>query len=245
MTDVDPAWKASISKKIAELTKIVFRLHSDSMDHRDSLLNLKESYEDEITLILNHSKEMLAAAQQEATSFHDAIQTVVKQEFEAKFERTRQEFDAAKSKLESQFTEAITRAESEIRTLKSQLAALRHHADSALSEFEGATKEVHEIQKKVLLRLDSNRKREFASLLEKANAKYEQTLLQTQQKEEEVRARYDKEVSELRKSLSDSRFSAEAALSKRKEQFEATIQKLLADQTDIQKALELLASFTL
>lgn len=45
-----------ISKIVAQLTKIVFRLHADSLDNKDKAIELKNSYEKELLPIKDVSK---------------------------------------------------------------------------------------------------------------------------------------------------------------------------------------------
>jgi DNA anti-recombination protein RmuC len=203
MTEVDPAWRAGINKQISKLTKIVFRLHSDSMDHRDSLVELKERYEDEIALILEQSKAHLAAAQAEADGFQDVIQDVVRQEFETKFEQTRREFEAAKAKVEADVDQSVAEAESLLAGLRSQLAQLREKADGDIAEFKSATEEIQDVHKRAIQRMEATRKKELSAILDRANEKYEQAVQQSHQKEEELRQKQESEIADLRKLLEE------------------------------------------
>ena len=42
MEPIDPNWKYNVSKKIAQLTKVIFRLHTESLDRKDSIAKLRK-----------------------------------------------------------------------------------------------------------------------------------------------------------------------------------------------------------
>jgi chromosome segregation ATPase len=242
--EVDSAWRAGINKKISELTKIVFRLHSDSMDHQNSLVELKDRYEDEIGLILGQLKAHLAAAQGEADGFHNVIQDVVRREFETKFEQTRREFEAAKVKVEADVDQSVAEAESLLAGLRSQLAQLREKADCDIAEFKSSTAEIQDVHKRAIQRMEATRKKELVAILKRANKKYERTVRQSQQKEEELRQKHESEIADLRKLLEESKVSAEAPLAKRKQEIENSIQQLTLDKENVIKCLKELAELS-
>ena len=66
MTSLDPIWQHNISKKIAAMTKVVFRLHADSIDHREAVAEVRARYDAELSEIEGASRENLQRAQQEA-----------------------------------------------------------------------------------------------------------------------------------------------------------------------------------
>ena len=91
-------------KKIAKLTNTVFRYHTDSIDHRDAVTDLKQRYEAEVAAISSLSKELLEEERQECEDLHETIESVVKEEFEAKFQVTKQLFREAKVRAEKELT---------------------------------------------------------------------------------------------------------------------------------------------
>ena len=96
MTEVDPVWQHNISKKIVQLTNVVFRLHADSIDNRNEVQRLREQYEEELAQIEAASKANLELAQKEADDYHPAIESTVRSEFETKYNQTKIQFEKAR-----------------------------------------------------------------------------------------------------------------------------------------------------
>ena len=48
MAEITDEWMFAVNKKIANLTKTVFRLHAETVDRKDELTLLKSKYEDEL-----------------------------------------------------------------------------------------------------------------------------------------------------------------------------------------------------
>ena len=193
LTEVDPHWRFNTSKKISQLTKVVFRLHSNSMDHRDSAVELKERYEDEISDILSDGKSWLEATQKEADSFHPAIESVVLKEFENKFEQTKAQFDTAKKKVLSQTEKLIKNATSQLESVRLQLDQIKQKSANDQQEFTEIANQINQLTEQSSGMMQGNRKKIIDRLIAEANAKYEATLQITQKKEQEMLEKYENE----------------------------------------------------
>ena len=75
-------WKYNVSKKICQLTKVVFRLHCETIDRRERYLMMKKKYEDEIDEIKNLAIKTLETAQDE----YNKLQKQTKNEYDIKFQ---------------------------------------------------------------------------------------------------------------------------------------------------------------
>ena len=159
MSTLDPIWQHNISKKIVAMTKVVFRLHADSIDHKDEVALLRTNYETELSEIESSSRENLARAQQEANDYHPVIERTVRSEFETKFNQTKILFDATHEKLEADSTRAI---ETATRLEEQRLKELSTHVDGAKAKYEAAVaaarKREDDLRKRFELELENLRK---------------------------------------------------------------------------------------
>ena len=90
-----------------------------------NLNELKEKYEEEIALIIEKSKDHIAEAQREAEKYHQVIESVVRKEFETKFEQTKEQFEIARAKLEKDArSEKTSISAVRVQTLTSLLLSL-------------------------------------------------------------------------------------------------------------------------
>ena len=238
MTEVDPHWRFNTSKKISLLTKVVFRLHSNSMDHRDSAVELKERYEDEITEILEEGKNWLENAQKQTESFHPTIESVVHNEFEMKFDQTRQQLETPKQKRLSQPENLIKNATLQLEAIRSQIDSIKQKAEDDQKEFTEIINTINQLCEKSASVMEGNRSKAIARLVAEANAKYEATLQITQKKEQEMREKYENEIEELKKTLESSKISAEDTLTQNLKKFEESIEQLTKDNLELSQLVK-------
>ena len=226
MAEVDPVWQHNISKKIVQLTNVVFRLHADSIDNRDEVQRLREQYEEELSQIEAASKANLEVAQKEADDYHPAIESTVRSEFETKYNQTKIQFEKARAKLEVDSNRAIEAATARLSDLKGRVEALRLRAEQSTAVFMQANEEIQKLHHDAITRLDEKHKRELSKHVDDANAKYEALLASTAQKEEDLRMELDEEVEELKKKLEANKKATIENLNKKQTEMEETIKNL-------------------
>ena len=238
MTEVDPIWQHNISKKIAQLTNVVFRLHADSIDNRDEVSKLREQYEIELSQIEAASKKHLAIAQKEADDYHPAIESTVRNEFETKYNQTKIQFEKARAKLESDSNRAIEAATARLSDLKGRVEALRLKAEQSAAVFNQANEEIQKLHQDTVARLDVRHKRELSKHIEDANAKYEALLASAAQREDELRMQFENELEELRKNLEQSKKATIDNLNRKQTEMENTISSLQKQKEDLKVMVE-------
>ena len=74
MTAIDEQWLYDVSKRIALLTKKVFRLHAETVDRRDDAKHLQQLLEDELATIKVQSKKAIDDANISLKTLHDDIE---------------------------------------------------------------------------------------------------------------------------------------------------------------------------
>jgi hypothetical protein len=65
--DFDAAWKYSVSKKISQLTRVVFRLHTESVARAAFVTHIRRKCDDEIAAVVQRDSAAAQEAQQGAT----------------------------------------------------------------------------------------------------------------------------------------------------------------------------------
>ena len=227
-------------KKIAKLTKTVFRYHTDSIDHRDAVTDLKQRYEAEVAAISSLSKELLEEERQECDDLHETIESVVKEEFEAKFQVTKQLFREAKVRAEKESERLLSTAKKKLSTLREDFKRLKETVENDIAEINNEAKEVQELHKSSIGNMHSARERKISNSIDEAREKHDMTLAQTRQKEKELKKQFQAELDDLRQALDDAKVSAEDALAKKQQNIESTIKQFQAEREtlakDIQKA---------
>lgn len=233
LSEVDPKWRFNTSKKISQLTKVVFRLHSNSMDHRDSAVELKERYEDEIGDILSESKKWLENASKESESFHPTIESVVMKEFENKYDQTKAQFESAKKKIQTQTEKMIQNATSQLNSIRLQLDEIKKKSINNQNEYPSIVDQINQLTEKLNGQMQGNRKKFIDRLIAEANAKYDATLQITQKKEQEMREKYESENENLRKMLESSKISAEDTLNQNLKTISDSIIQISNDRNEL------------
>ena len=223
MSTLDPIWQHNISKKIVAMTKVVFRLHADSIDHKDEVALLRTNYETELSEIESSSRENLARAQQEANDYHPVIERTVRSEFETKFNQTKILFDATHEKLEADSTRAIETATARLNDLKARVEALKLKADQSTEVFEEAKEEIKKLHADAVRRLEEQRLKELSTHVDGAKAKYEAAVAAARKREDDLRKRFELELENLRKTLASSQVNAVETLNKRQEDLETGV----------------------
>ena len=144
-SELNPVWQHNISKKISFLTKDVFRLHADSLDHRDEALDLTDDYERELSEIRDASQANLALAQKDADNRHPIIENIVKKEFETKFNSIKVEFEKACKKVEDESNKVISLATDKLNQIKARVAELQKTSNQNTKNFKSANEEIYKI----------------------------------------------------------------------------------------------------
>ena len=232
-TELNPVWQHNISKKISYLTKDVFRLHADSLDHRDEALNLTDDYERELAAIRDASQANLALAQKDADDRHPSIEHIVKTEFETKFNTIKIEFEKACQKVEDESNKVISFATEKLNQIKARVAELKKSANQTSENYRVANEELDKLLQDTLLKIDEKYNRQVQKKIDEANKKYEAAVLAGNKQEEELRAKFAAEMDELEKKLELSKKSAIEHLNKMQAEYLASIKRLESDKQSI------------
>ncbi|KAI9145608.1 hypothetical protein BKA69DRAFT_448155 [Paraphysoderma sedebokerense] len=128
-----------LSKKIAQLTKVIYFLNAKNEDHSTEMSSLKEAYEDEITEILRDAKERLqvlkvdndekSAKLREQDDFLRATTVQLQGACEAKIKECEEALENEKLRLNLTSRQQIIEKDEQLDGLKQKLVRLTRERD--------------------------------------------------------------------------------------------------------------------
>ena len=225
MAEQNPKWMYEISKKIATLTKTVFRLHAETVDRKEEVNELKQRYEDEIALAEAKSRSCIEEAQKQVQSYRENIDATVRMAYDTEFQKVRKEFDSIKNKLETQSKSIIDTAKAQLNDLKSQIDDLKSKADTQVSLFQTAQADLLNLSTDTIKKVEEKHKKELQQHVTDANKAYNEMVVITAKKEEELKKKYEAEIAELRKNLAEGQKSATESLLQKQKTLENQLKK--------------------
>jgi hypothetical protein len=111
-------WKFNACKKIAELTKVIFRLQTESLGRKDFVAHVKKKCDQEIEAIVQRSSEATQEVQRDVSEYRDRLQQIPREECQAKFENQSREYEILKTRLNSETKHVVNCAMLQISALK-------------------------------------------------------------------------------------------------------------------------------
>ena len=166
---IDENWRYNVSKKIAQLTKVIFRLHSESLDRHDLIARVKKKCDDEIASVVLKSSEVIGEAQKGASDYRENLEKLLRAEYDSKFEQVKTDFNLYKEKLQGDVENISLRAEEQIKDLKTQLHELEEKADKTQWEFRKASEELSLRHEDVLKKVEEKHQREIETCVQQSN----------------------------------------------------------------------------
>jgi DNA repair exonuclease SbcCD ATPase subunit len=238
VTELDPVWQRNISKKIVQMTRVVFRLHANSIDDWDEVIQLKSRCESELSQIESESRDNLARAQLEVNNCHPVIERAVRSEFEPKFNQTEIQFDAAHEKLEADSNRAIETATARLGDLKGRVEALKQKSAESMQVFTWANDEIKRIHTDTLQCISEQHQPEVARHVDEANAKYRSVVAAVCKQEDTLKRGFEAELEELRRTLASSQVSAVETLNKRQADLMAAVNNMASQKVELIEMME-------
>jgi serologically defined colon cancer antigen 8 len=199
MGEAESNWKYNVSKKIAQLTKVIFRLHSESLDRRDLVSHIKQRCEKEISNIVEQSGEAIKQAQQDAGDYKDSLERIMREEYEAKFQNHSSECTALKERLEAEAKALADRCFLQLSHMRREIDAMKTRADGYMAASSKALEDLDREHKKVLDLLLVKHKRELENTVNESNVKYNALVAESARREEEIKNEMQKEMFELKR----------------------------------------------
>jgi serologically defined colon cancer antigen 8 len=205
-------WMAEVGKKIADLTKTVFRLHAETLDRKEEVNDLRAHYEEELALAAEKSKQLIDEAQQNNQNYTEKAESVVRKAYDDEFAALQQQFNEIKSGLESQSQQLIDSSTQRIDALKAEIDDLRKKTEAQMASFQNVQAELQKLSHETVGNIAQRHKQELQKHVTQANARYNELVIEAAAKEETLKAKYDAEIAELRRNLAEGQQAAIARL---------------------------------
>ena len=124
--------------------------------------------------------------------------------------------------------------------LKQQVEDLKQKAEAQMTLFKNAQAELLNLSTSTVSQVEERHKKELEAHVNEANKKYNALVMQTAKKEEELKAKFENEISELRKNLANGQKSAAEALAAQQKDLEGKLKKLENEKDSILQAVDAL-----
>jgi serologically defined colon cancer antigen 8 len=200
MGEVDAHWKYNVSKKIAQLTRVIFRLHTESLDRHDLVAHVKQKCDLEIAAVVQQATEAINDCQRDAREYRDTLERILREEYEGKCSNHANEYRVVKEQLDSQVKRVVDRSLVQIAGMRKEIEAVRAQADKAKQFFEDASRELERGNHKVIAAMEAKHGQEMEQCVQTANQKYNLLVVESAARENEIRKELLKDIAELKRS---------------------------------------------
>lgn len=199
MNQLEENWKFNVSKKIAQLTKVIFRLHSESLDRRDLVAQVRKKCDEEISAIVMHSNEVINEAHRGANEYRQSIESLLRSEYESKFDEIKEVYSMSKDQIQNDFQTISNHYEDKVSDLQNQVTELMAQTEKAELAFQRAADHFSQDKEILVNKLEAKQKKEIEDCIQKSNEKINQLILEHAKKEEEIKLQMQKELVEQKR----------------------------------------------
>lgn len=189
-SDVTPDLHLKMSKKIAQLTKVIYALNTKNDEHENALENMKVTHEEEMQQLIAETKEKMnyfksrisAVSEQkqkiEVLESHLAQERLRREEALVEFEKFKQRNEDQESQLKSEFSDKLL-------SMSKELLAAKKQFEERLKDFQATRKRLEENRDKTVGELTSKHHHEMDQLMKAHRVRYDELLIEKQKVEKE------------------------------------------------------------
>lgn len=189
-SDVTPDLHLKMSKKIAQLTKVIYALNTKNDEHENVLENMKVTHEEEMQQLIAETKEKMnyfksrisAVSEQkqkiEVLESHLAQERLRREEALAEFEKFKQRSEDQESQLKSEFSDKLL-------SMSKELLAAKKQFEERLKDFQVTRKILEGNRDKTVGELTSKHHHEMDQLMKAHRVRYDELLKEKQKVEKE------------------------------------------------------------
>lgn len=189
-SDVTPDLHLKMSKKIAQLTKVIYALNTKNDEHENALENMKVTHEEEMQQLIAETKEKMnyfksrisAVSEQkqkiEVLESHLAQERLRREEALAEFEKFKRRNEDQESQLKSEFSDKLL-------SMSKELLAAKKQFEERLKDFQATRKRLEENRDKTVGELTSKHHHEMDQLMKAHRVRYDELLTEKQKVEKE------------------------------------------------------------
>lgn len=188
--DVTPDLHLKMSKKIAQLTKVIYALNTKNDEHENVLENLKVAHEEEMQKLIEETKEKMsyfktrlsAVSEQkqkiDVLESHLAKERLQREEALSEFEKFKRRNEDQEARLKSEFSDKIL-------AMSKELLAAKKQFEERLKDFQTTRKRLEEDGDKAVEELSSKHHDEMDRLMKAHRVRYDELAKEKQKLEKE------------------------------------------------------------
>ena len=188
--DVTPDLHLKMSKKIAQLTKVIYALNTKNDEHENVLENMKVAHEEEMQKLIAETKEKMnyfktrlgAVSEQkqkiDVLESHLAKERLQREEALSEFEKFKRRKEDHEARLKSEFSDKIL-------TMSKELLAAKKQFEEHLKDFQATRKRLEEDRDKAVEELSSKHHDEMDQLMKAHRVRYDELAKEKQKLEKE------------------------------------------------------------
>ena len=188
-----------MSKKIAQLTRVIFRLHTESLDRRDLVAHVKKRCDEEIAALVQHTNDVIQEVQKNSDDYRDNLEKIMRQEYEQRFEQEKKECELVKEKIENEGKQLVETYAIESARNKKEIENLKAQVEKAKRHFEEAADKLAQENRKIIESIEEKHKKELESCVNEGNARYNKLMIESFRKEEEQKKQTQRDLAEAKR----------------------------------------------
>lgn len=188
--DVTPDLHLKMSKKIAQLTKVIYALNTKNDEHENVLENMKTAHEEEMQKLMAETKEKMnyfktrlgAVSEQrqkiDMLESHLAKERLQREEALSEFEKFKRRNGEDEARLKSEFSDKIL-------VMSKELLAAKKQFEERLKDFQATRKLLEDDRDKAVEELTSKHHDEIDQLMKAHRVRYDEVVKEKQKLEKE------------------------------------------------------------
>ena len=196
--EVMKEWIFDVSKKIAFLTKKVFRLHSEALDRKDEIKRLKEAMEDEYASSSAQTRKEMEGIKKYKQTFAQTADNLIRNEFQKEFNKISSKYDDERQRVEDRVTNITQMFVNQMKIYEKQYNSLQEKINQQKENKQKTQEMLNKIKNHSLEKLQEKHKNELEYIVNQENGKYNAYYKEMAQKEEKMKQQYEDELEKLR-----------------------------------------------
>ena len=238
--DVTPDLHLKMSKKIAQLTKVIYALNTKNDEHENVVENIKVAHEEEMQKLIAETKEKMnyfktrlgAVTEQkqkiEVLESHLAKERLQREEAMSEFEKFKRRNEDHEARLKSEFSDKIL-------TMSKELLAAKKQFEERMKDFQATRRKLEEDRDKAVEELSSKHHDEMDQLMKAHRVRYDELV----KEKEKLQKQFEQKLSTLQSSgdvAAEERRKIELEYQEKVEKLKAFYEKELAASSALQES---------
>ena len=188
--DVTPDLHLKMSKKIAQLTKVIYALNTKNDEHENVLENLKTAHEEEMQKLMAETKEKMSYFKTRLNAVSEQRQKIDVLESHLTKERLQREealsvFEKFKRRSEDEETRLKSEFSDKILVMSKELLSAKKQFEERLKDFQATRKLLEEDRDKAIEQLKSKHHDEIDQLMKAHRVRYDEVVREKEKLEKE------------------------------------------------------------